>query len=107
MFQTVYALRINLLNIMFQKTLLRGHGTAIIMKLNESNRDKNTKKKKKKRSYVDSNSGPFGCKLCTKTTWLVNSTVLKRFIICIATCKILVKLRVNTESPRKVKYLVH
>ena len=30
-----YALRINLLNIMIQKKLLRGRGTSIIMKLNE------------------------------------------------------------------------
>ena len=60
---SLYALRINHLNIMIQKTLLRGRGTAIIMKLNESN-----KEVKKKRIYVDSNSGPFGCKLCAKTT---------------------------------------
>ena len=57
---SVYALRINLLNIMIQKTLLRGRGTSIIMKL----RSKNTKK----RIYVNSNSEPFDCKLCTKTT---------------------------------------
>ena len=31
----VYALRINLLNLIIQKTLLRGRGTSIIMKLNE------------------------------------------------------------------------
>ena len=44
---SVYALRINLLNIMIQKTLLRGRGTCIIMKLNESNKEvKHTKKKK-------------------------------------------------------------
>ena len=42
------------------------------MKLNESNKEV---KYKKKRIYVNSNSGPFGCKLCTKTTWLVSSTV--------------------------------
>ena len=37
---SVYALRINLLNIMVQKTLLRGRGTSIvIMKLNESNKE--------------------------------------------------------------------
>ena len=36
---SVYALRINLLNIMIQKTLLRGRGTSIIMKLNESNNE--------------------------------------------------------------------
>ena len=41
---SVYALRINLLNIMIQRTLLRGRGTSIIMKLNESNKGKNTKK---------------------------------------------------------------
>ena len=34
-----YALRISLLNIMIQKTLLRGRGTSIIMKLNESNKE--------------------------------------------------------------------
>ena len=34
---SVYALRINLLNIMIQKTLLGGRGTSIIMNLNESN----------------------------------------------------------------------
>ena len=34
---SLYALRINLLNIMIQMTLLRGRGTSIIMKLNESN----------------------------------------------------------------------
>ena len=33
------------LNIMIQKTLLRGRGTSIIMKLNESNKEVNTKKK--------------------------------------------------------------
>ena len=64
---SVYAVRINLLNIMIQKTLLRGRGTSIIMKLNESNKEVKIQKKKK-RMNVDSNSGPFGCKLCTKTT---------------------------------------
>ena len=44
---SVYALRINLLNIMTQKTLLRGRGTSIIMKLNESNKEVKYKKKKK------------------------------------------------------------
>ena len=44
---SVNALRINLLNIMIQKTLLRGRGTSIIIKLNESNKEvkKQTKKK--------------------------------------------------------------
>ena len=46
---SVYALRINLLNIMLKKTLLRGCGTSIIMKLNESNKEvkiqKNIEKK--------------------------------------------------------------
>ena len=42
----VYALRINLLNIMIQKTLLRGRGTSIIMKLNESNKEVRIQKKK-------------------------------------------------------------
>ena len=70
---SVYALRINLLNIMIQKTLLRSRGVSIIMKLNESNKE--VKYKIKTRTYVDSNSGPFVCKLCTKTTRLVSSTV--------------------------------
>ena len=38
--------RINLLNIMIQKTLLRGRGTSIIMKLNESNKKVKIQKKK-------------------------------------------------------------
>ena len=42
---SVYALRINLLNIMIQKTLLRGCGASIIMKLNESNKEVKYKKK--------------------------------------------------------------
>ena len=62
---SLYALRINLLNIMIQMTLLRDSGTSIIMKLKESNKKV---KIQKTRTYVDSNSGPFGCKLCTKTT---------------------------------------
>ena len=62
---SVYALRINHLNIMIQNTILRGRGTSIIMKLNESNKEV---KIQNKRIYVDSNSGPFGRKLCTKTT---------------------------------------
>ena len=41
---SVYALRINLLNIMIQKTLLRGRGTTIIMKLNESTKEVKNKK---------------------------------------------------------------
>ena len=52
------------------------------MKLNESNKkvkiqNTHTHKKNKTttRTYVDSNSGPFGCKLCTKTTLLVSSTM--------------------------------
>ena len=76
MFQTAWlsvCVNINVLNIMVQKTLLRGRGTSIIMKLNESN--KGVKIPTKKRIYVDSNSGPFGCKLFTKTTSLVSSTV--------------------------------
>ena len=36
---SVHALRINLLNIMIQKTLLRGRGTSIIRKLNKSNKE--------------------------------------------------------------------
>ena len=42
---SVYAIRINLLNIMIQKTLLRGRGTSIIMKLNESNKEVKIQKK--------------------------------------------------------------
>ena len=42
---SVYALRINFLNIMIQKTLLRGRGTSIIMKLNESNKEVKIQKK--------------------------------------------------------------
>ena len=42
---SVYALLINLLNILIQKTLLRGRGTSIIMKLNESNKEVKIQKK--------------------------------------------------------------
>ena len=42
---SVYALHINLLNIMIQKTLLRGRGTSIIMKFNESNKEVKIQKK--------------------------------------------------------------
>ena len=45
---SVYALRINLLNIMIQKTLLRGRGTSIIRKLNKSNKELKIQKKKRK-----------------------------------------------------------
>ena len=41
---SVYALRINLLNIMTQETLLRSRGTSIILKLNESNKEVKYKK---------------------------------------------------------------
>ena len=44
----VYALRIKLLNIMIQTTLLRGRGTSIKMKLNESNKEVKIQKKQKK-----------------------------------------------------------
>ena len=44
---SVYALRINLLNIMIQKTLLRGRGTSIIMKFNLSNKEVKIQKKTK------------------------------------------------------------
>ena len=44
---SVYELRINLLNIMIQKTLLRGRGTSIIMQLNESNKEVKIQNKKK------------------------------------------------------------
>ena len=43
---SVYALRINLLNIMIKNTLLKGRGTSIIMKLNESNKEVKIQKKK-------------------------------------------------------------
>ena len=43
---SVYALRIDLLNIMIQKTLLRGRGTSIIMKLNKSNKEVRYKKRR-------------------------------------------------------------
>ena len=36
---SVYALRINFLNILIQRTLLRGRGTSIIMKLIKSNKE--------------------------------------------------------------------
>ena len=49
---SVYALRINLLNVMVQKTLLRGRGTSIIMKLNESNKKVKIQKKKNLRGLV-------------------------------------------------------
>ena len=42
------ALRINLLNIMIQRTLLRGRGTSLMIKLNDLN--KKVKKKKKKKN---------------------------------------------------------
>ena len=48
---SVYALRINLLNMMIQKTLLRGRGTSIIMKLNESNQEVKIQKKKNLRGF--------------------------------------------------------
>ena len=48
---SVYALRINLLNIIIQKTLLRGRGTSIIMKLNESNKEVKIQKKKNLRGF--------------------------------------------------------
>ena len=46
---SVYVLRINLLNIIIQRTLLRGRGTSIIMKLNESNKEVKYKKKHTKK----------------------------------------------------------
>ena len=45
---SVYVLRINLLNIIIQRTLLRGRGTSIIMKLNESNKEVKIQKTHKK-----------------------------------------------------------
>ena len=50
---SVYALRINLMNIMIKKTLLRGRGTPIIMKLNESNKEVKKYKKKKNLSGLE------------------------------------------------------
>ena len=47
---SVYVLRNNLLNIMIQKTLLRGRGSSIIMKLNESNKEVKIKKNKLKKN---------------------------------------------------------
>ena len=45
---SVYALRINLLNTMIQRTLLRGRGTSIITKLDDSNKKVKIQKKEKK-----------------------------------------------------------
>ena len=56
---SVYALRMNLLNIMIQKTLLRGCGTSIIMKLNESNKEVKIKKKIKKKNLRGLELGNF------------------------------------------------
>ena len=47
---SVYALRINLLNIMIQRTLIRGRGTSIIMKLNVSNKEVKIQKQKTKKN---------------------------------------------------------
>ena len=47
---SVYTLRINLLNIMIQKALLRGRGTSIIMKLNESKKEVKIQKKTNKQN---------------------------------------------------------
>ena len=49
---SVYTLRINLLNILIQKTFLRGRGTSIIMKLNESNKEVKTHTKKKEFTWT-------------------------------------------------------
>ena len=93
---SVYTLRINLLNIMIQKTLLKGRGTSIIMKLNESNKEVKNKKKEftwtRTQDLLVVNSVPKPLDLSV--------VQCKRFIICISTCKILVKLTVNTESRR-------
>ena len=43
---SVHAVRIKLLNIMIKMTLLRGRGTSIIMKFNESNKEVKIQKKK-------------------------------------------------------------
>ena len=42
----MFALRINILNIIIKRTILRGRGTSIIMKLNESNKEVKIQKKK-------------------------------------------------------------
>ena len=83
------------------RTLLRGRGTSIKeIKLNESNKEVKYKKKKehmwtRTQDLLVVNSLPKP---------LDKSVVQCRcFIICISTCKILVKLTVNTESRRKVK----
>ena len=47
---SVYALRINLLNILIQRTLIRGRGTSIIMKLNVSNKEVKIRKQKTKKN---------------------------------------------------------
>ena len=44
---SVYALRINLLNIIIQRTILRGRDTPIIMKFNKSNKEVKIQKKQK------------------------------------------------------------
>ena len=49
---SVYALHVNLLNIMIQKTLLRGRGTYIKITLKESNKEVKYKKKKKKKEFT-------------------------------------------------------
>ena len=59
---SLYALRINLLNIMIKRTLLRGRGTSIIIKLNESNKKVKEKKNKKKNKNL--------CGLELRTFWL-------------------------------------
>ena len=69
---SLYALCIDLLNIMIQRTLLRGRGTCI---KNEVKRIDKGKNKTKTGTIVDSNLRPFGCKLCTITTRLVSRTV--------------------------------
>ena len=48
----MYVLRINLLNIMIQKTLFRGRGTSIIMKLNESNNEVKIQNEKKEFTWI-------------------------------------------------------
>ena len=61
---SVYTLRINLLNIMIQRTLLIGRGASLINEIKRiEKKNKTQNKTKKTRTYVDSNSRPFGCKL--------------------------------------------
>ena len=72
---SVYVLRNNLLNIMIQKTLLRGRGSSIIMKLNESNKEVKIKKNKLKKNLSGLELRTFWLLTLYQTTRLVSSTV--------------------------------